>query len=76
MDTVELSAPDGPLPALLARPAGAGPWPGVVVVHDVLGLGTDLEGHVAMLADHGYLAIAPDLFSRGRARCMRAACGR
>ncbi|MEU2253702.1 dienelactone hydrolase family protein [Nocardia xishanensis] len=72
MDKVELSAPDGPLPALVARPSGAGPWPGVVVVHDVLGFGPDLEGNLAMLAEHGYLAVAPDLFSRGRARCMRA----
>ncbi|MEV0296402.1 dienelactone hydrolase family protein [Nocardia sp. NPDC050710] len=72
MDTIELDAPDGALQAVLARPTGDGPWPGVVVLHDGVGFGVDIRNHVEMLADYGYLTIAPNLFSRGRIRCIRA----
>ncbi|WP_433603028.1 dienelactone hydrolase family protein [Nocardia sp. CA-135953] len=72
MDTIELDAPDGALEAILARPTGDGPWPGVVVLHDGVGFGPDIRGNVEMLADYGYLAIAPNLFANGRVRCIRA----
>jgi carboxymethylenebutenolidase len=72
MQTIELDAPDGTIEAIVARPTGQGPWPGVVVLHDGVGFGTDLRGNVEMLADYGYLAIAPNLFSRGRVRCIRS----
>lgn len=72
MEHIELDAPDGPIHAVLARPQGEGPWPGVVILHDITGDSADLRTHVGMLAEHGYLAIAPNLFSRGRTRCMRS----
>ncbi|MFD0360027.1 dienelactone hydrolase family protein [Nocardia sp. GCM10030253] len=72
MRTIELDAPDGTIEAILARPTGTGPWPGVVVIHDGMGFGTDVRNNVEMLADYGYLAIAPNLFSRGRVRCIRS----
>lgn len=71
MNTIELTAPDGRLEAILARPSGDGPWPGVVVIHDGVGFSADLRRTVRMLADYGYLTIAPNLFSRGRVRCIR-----
>ncbi|MEV6065049.1 dienelactone hydrolase family protein [Nocardia sp. NPDC052001] len=70
MSSMQLDAPDGPIEAYLATPSGDGPWPGVVVLHDMLGIGSAVQKSTRMLADHGYLAIAPDLFARGKVRCV------
>lgn len=71
--TVAVATPTGPVSAALAVPAGAGPWPGVVVVHDGFGLSDDIRRNAARFADNGYLALAPDLFSRGGyLQCVRA----
>ena len=59
--------------AEIYRPAGKGPWPGVLILHELFGLNNDVRADARDLAAHGYLVMAPDLFSAdGAARyCMR-----
>ncbi|WP_445166042.1 dienelactone hydrolase family protein [Mycolicibacterium sp. Dal123E01] len=62
---ISFPAPAGPLPAYQARPAGTGPWPGVVIVHDAMGMTRDAKRITERFAANGYLAIAPALYHRG-----------
>src|SRR5690625_2497683 len=71
MTTIDLATPAGPIEALLDIPAGTGPWPGVVVIHDAVGYAADMEAISERIASAGYLALSPKLYSRGgRARCI------
>lgn len=71
MTTIELGTGDGPIEALLDIPDGPGPWPGVVVIHDAIGYGADMQAISERVAAAGYLALSPNLYSRGgRARCI------
>ncbi|ORA83365.1 carboxymethylenebutenolidase [Mycolicibacter kumamotonensis] len=68
---IDFATPDGPIEALLDIPDGPGPWPGVVVIHDAIGYAADMEAISERIAGAGYLAVSPNLYSRGgRARCI------
>lgn len=76
MADVSIAGQRGPLPGHLAAPAGDGPWPGLVVIHEAFGLNDDVRRIADRFAEHGYLALAPDFFSwGGRFACVRAAFG-
>ena len=61
-----VSGPEGPLHAYVAVPEeGAGPFPIVVMIHEFWGLDEATIGKAELLAEDGYVVIAPDLM-RGR----------
>jgi len=62
--SVEIPAPDRALPAYRARPEGAGPFPVVLVVHEIFGVHEYIRDVCRRLARAGYLALAPDLYVR------------
>ena len=80
MGNLEMSTARGPLRAYAAVPSGTGQVPGVVVLHEAYGLNDDIRAHADHLSDEGYLAVAPDLYTRGGPlRCLArtmAAVGR
>jgi carboxymethylenebutenolidase len=55
----------------LSVPAGIGPHPGVVVVHEAFGLNDNIRDICRRFAEQGYAALGVDLFDgRNRALCM------
>lgn len=66
--------PDGgSLDAAVAVPKGRGPGPhrGAIVLHEMFGLNDDMRRICGHLADNGYVALAPDLYSHGnKAVCL------
>jgi len=51
--------------AMLYTPAGKGPFPGIVVIHEWWGLNDWVKEQASKLADQGYAALAIDLY-RGK----------
>ena len=64
-ETVTLDGHGGdPVYAYLARPIGAGPFPGVVLVHHLPGWDEWYREATRRFAHHGYAAISPNLYHR------------
>ena len=51
--------------AYLARPPGEGPFPAVIMMHEFWGLREDITRKAEVLAEEGYVVLAPDTL-RGR----------
>jgi len=59
------------LEAYMARPEGDGPFPGIVVIHEIFGLNENMKDITRRFADQGYAALAVDLLvGRNRTICM------
>ena len=73
MTDLDIPVPSGTIRGYLATPSGTGPWPGVVVLHEIFGLTDDIKKQADWFAANGYLALAPDLYDWGNsARCLTA----
>ncbi len=55
---------DGKLPAYHARPAGAGPFPTILVIEEIFGVHEYIKDVCRRFAKLGYLAVAPELYAR------------
>jgi carboxymethylenebutenolidase len=59
------------LEGYLARPEGDGPFPGIVIIHEIYGLNENMKVITRRFAAQGYIALAVDLFAgRHRAICL------
>ncbi len=64
MNKVELTTDDGVGLAYVFQPAGAGPWPGVLVFMDGIGIRPAMLALGERLASNGYFVLLPDVFYR------------
>lgn len=63
--TVSYKSGDETVQGVLYTPAGKGPFPALVVIHEWWGLNDWVKDQASRLADEGYVALAIDLY-RGR----------
>ncbi|GAC1513758.1 MAG: dienelactone hydrolase family protein [Candidatus Dormibacteraceae bacterium] len=71
MQTLEIDRTELKGGGYLATPDGAGPHPGLIVIHEAFGLNDNIKDITRRFADAGYVALAVDLFTdRNRAVCM------
>ncbi|HET7875959.1 MAG TPA: dienelactone hydrolase family protein [Methylomirabilota bacterium] len=61
--SVEYAGAEGEMPAQLYLPDEGGRRPAVLVLHTLAGPGPNVEAHARRLADHGFVAMTPDLFA-------------
>src|SRR5437867_3834833 len=47
----------------VARPTGDGPWPAVILIHEISGTSEHYRDVAGRFAAEGYLALVPDLYS-------------
>ena len=61
------------LSGAISIPEGKGPWPGVIMVHEVFGIDDNMRAQMTRLTQSGYVVMMPNLYSRGGARkCLTA----
>ena len=64
-ETITISGDKGqPIGAYVARPLGAGPFPGMVLIHHAPGWDEWYRETTRKLAHHGYATISHDLYHR------------
>jgi carboxymethylenebutenolidase len=61
---VTIQTADGLCPSYMYRPEGSGPWPGVLMFMDGIGIRPAMLDVGERLAKHGYIVLLPDLFYR------------
>jgi carboxymethylenebutenolidase len=61
-EQVAITVDGGTMKAYLCRPQGDGPFPAMLIVHEILGLTEHFEDLSCRFAAQGYVGLAPDLF--------------
>ena len=61
---VKIPTKDGVIPAYRAQPVGSGPYPTLLVIEEIFGVHEHIKDMCRRFAKLGYLAIAPELYSR------------
>src|ERR1700689_5195639 len=61
---VKIPVEGGDIPAYRAMPASGGPFPTILVIEEISGLGGYIEDICRRLAKLGYFAVTAELFSR------------
>lgn len=61
---VSITTSDGPMSAFVARPAGDGKHPAVLVIMEAFGLNQHIKSVAERLAGEGYVSLAPDMYHR------------
>jgi carboxymethylenebutenolidase len=70
--TVTSDLTNGERLTVVTRPVDAGPWPGVVMIHEAWGIDDVLRRQAERMAGLGYVVLAPDLLGEGSwLRCIR-----
>ncbi len=75
IETIAISVPRADskdsFDAYFAHPEGTGPFPGIIVIHEIFGLNDNIRQIADRFAGQGYAALAVDLFAnRNRTLCM------
>jgi carboxymethylenebutenolidase len=63
-ETAHVPTPTGPMETSVARPDGEGPYPAVILFHNIRGITDDLRWCARRIAQGGYLCAAPSLYHR------------
>lgn len=58
------------MPAYYVRPAGDGPHPGILLIHEIFGLTPEIRAVADRMAERGYATLVPDLFHRKSIRVL------
>ena len=61
---IQIPTSDGHIPGYMARPAGSGTFPTILVVQEIFGVHEHIRDVCRRFAKHGYLAVAPELYFR------------
>src|SRR5215471_9256445 len=64
MDRIDIRTDDGLCPSYVFRPTGEGPWPGILVYMDGVGIRPAILEIGERIASHGYFVLLPDLYYR------------
>ena len=62
--TLTLQTADGPMHAYRVAPDGAGRLPAMLVIQEAFGVNHHIRNVCHRIAEHGYVALAPELFHR------------